>query len=75
MNGSQRSGVKTSRKLTDRKTGRVIHDPAEWLTIHVSPQVRRHLRAFGRCNVNASHGDLSLIAGAALKVAMLHRKS
>jgi hypothetical protein len=74
MDGSQRSNVKTSPKLTYRKTGRVIHDPAEWITIHVSSQIRRHLRAYGRSNVVAANGNLSLIAGAALKVAMLHRK-
>jgi hypothetical protein len=35
--------------------------------------MRRHLRAYGRSNVRAANGNLSLIAGAALKVAMLHR--
>jgi hypothetical protein len=90
MNGSQRSknkgraagtmdeerewGRKMKGFLTDRKTGQVIHDPAEWITVRVSSQIRRHLRAYGRHNVRAANGNLSLIAGAALKVAMLHRK-
>lgn len=74
MNGSQRLGGQTPQKLIDRKTGQVLYDPAERLAIHVSPQVQRHLRAYGRNNIRSAEGNLSLIAEVALSMAMMHRE-
>jgi len=57
----------------DRLAGRA-YEPAHCLVVRVTPQVVRHLRAYGRSNVKSAKGNLSSIASNTLKMAMLYRE-
>ena len=57
----------------DRLAGRA-YEPKDCLVVRVTPQVKRHLRAYGRNNLKSARGNLSETASAALAVAMLHRE-
>lgn len=57
-------------KLIDRKTGQVIYDPAEHLSIFVSQQTRRHLRVFSR---GMRPESLEAAAGLIVALGMLNR--
>ncbi len=61
-------------KLTDRENCRRIQGDEEWITIRLSPQIRRHLRAYGKNNFTAARGNLALISESVIRMAMLHRE-
>jgi len=61
-------------KLTDKKARQRVQGRNQLVMVRISPQVRRHLLAFGRANVISANGNLSHIAEAAINITMLHRE-
>ncbi len=61
-------------KLTDEQARRRIEGDEEWVTVRLSRQMRRHLRAYGRSVFHGANGDLDILSASVLKIAMMHRE-